>query len=94
MINNRDPLPLIKETFMQLSRANILTKLHIRRAYNLNCMRPVEEWKTAFRTQYGLFEYLVIPLGLTTAPVPFKPTLTMYYTLFWIAFVPHTLTIS
>jgi len=92
--NNRDPLPLIKETIMQLSRAKILTKLHIREAYNLNRMRAVEEWKRAFRTQYGLFEYLFIPFGLTNAPLPFNGTLPMRYTLFWIAFVKHTLTIS
>jgi len=92
--NNRDPLPLIKENTMQLSRAKILTKLHMCGAYNLNRMRAVEEWKRGFHTQYGLFEYLVIPFGLTNAPQPFQRTLTIRYALFCIAFVKHTLTIS
>ena len=71
-INNRYPLPLVKETFMQLSRAKIFTKLDIRGAYNLIRMRAGEEWKTAFRTRYGLFESLVMPFGRTNAPAIFQ----------------------
>ena len=35
-------------------------------------MAKGEEWKTAFRTRYRLFESLVIPMGLTNAPVTFQ----------------------
>ena len=42
-IKNRYPLPWVKETFMQLSRAKIFTKLDIRRAFNLIRMRAREE---------------------------------------------------
>jgi len=57
---------------MQLSRAKIFTKLDIRGAYNLIRARADEEWKTAFRTRYGLFESLVMPFGLTNAPASFQ----------------------
>ena len=49
-IKDRGPLPLLTETFMQIAKAKIFTKLDIRGAYNLIRMKKEEEWKTAFRT--------------------------------------------
>src|SRR5271169_1965960 len=71
-IKNRYPLPLIQETLMWLSRARWFTKLDVRGAYNLLRMAEGEEWKTAFRTRYVLFESLVMPFGLTNAPASFQ----------------------
>ena len=71
-INNRYPLPLLQEMLMQLSKAKYFTTLDIRGAYNLVRMAEGEEWKTAFQTQYGLFELLVMPFGLTNAPADFQ----------------------
>jgi transposase InsO family protein len=71
-IKNRYPLPLIRETLMRLSKAQWFTKLDVRGAYNLIRMGEGEEWKTAFRTRYGLFESLVMPFGLTNAPADFQ----------------------
>ena len=71
-IKNRYPLPLIRETLLQLSKARYYTTLDIRSAYNLIRMAEGEEWKTAFRTRYGLFESLVMPFGLTNAPADFQ----------------------
>jgi len=71
-IKNRYPLPLLQETLMPLSKAKYFTTLDIRGAYNLVRMAEGEEWKTAFRTRYGLFESLVMPFGLTNAPSDFQ----------------------
>jgi hypothetical protein len=71
-IKNWYPLPLLHETLLRLQKARFYTKLDIRGAYNLVRMAKGEEWKTAFRTCYGLFESLVMPFGLTNAPASFQ----------------------
>ena len=71
-VKNRHPLPLISEALDRLVGAKIYTKLDIRSAYNLIRIREGDEWKTAFRTRYGHFEYLVMPFGLANAPATFQ----------------------
>jgi hypothetical protein len=71
-IKNRYPLPLLYETLLCLQKAKYFTKLDIHGAYNLVRMAEGEEWKTAFRTWYGLFESLVMPFGLTNIPASFQ----------------------
>ena len=71
-IKNRYPLPLISGLFDQLSQAKVYTKIDLRGAYNLVRIKAGDEWKTAFRTRYGHFEYNVMPFGLTNAPAIFQ----------------------
>jgi len=71
-VKNRYPLPLIQETLTRLSKAKWFTKLDLRGASNLVRIAEGEEWKTAFRTRYGHFEYNVMPFGLTNAPASFQ----------------------
>ena len=47
-------------------------KLDLRGAYNLVRIRLGDEWKTAFRTCYGHFEYTVMPFSLMNAPIGFQ----------------------
>ena len=71
-IKNRYPLPLVQETLMHLQKAKYYTTLDVRGAYNLIRMADGEEWKTAFRTRYGLYESLVMNFGLTNSPASFQ----------------------
>jgi hypothetical protein len=66
-VKSRYPLPLINELLDRIAGARCFTKLDMREGYYLLRMALREEWKTAFRCRYGLFEYQVVPFGVTGA---------------------------
>lgn len=78
-VKNRYPLPLIAELLDRLGAAQIYTKIDLRGAYNLLRIAEGEEWKTAFRTRYGLYEYKVMPFGLTNAPASFQHLMNHHF---------------
>uniref|UniRef100_A0AAQ4PQG4 Gypsy retrotransposon integrase-like protein 1 n=1 Tax=Gasterosteus aculeatus aculeatus TaxID=481459 RepID=A0AAQ4PQG4_GASAC len=71
-IKYRYPLPLVPAAVEQLREAQVYTKLDLRSAYNLIRIRDGDEWKTAFHTATGHYEYLVMPFGLANAPSVFQ----------------------
>jgi len=71
-VKNKYPLPLISSTFEPIQGSTIFSKLDLRNTYHLVRIRQGDEWKTAFNTPLGHFEYLVMPFGLTNAPAVFQ----------------------
>ncbi len=63
------PLPLVPAALEQLRGARLFTKLDLRSAYNLIRIREGDEWKTAFVTPTGHYEFCIMPYGLVNAPL-------------------------
>ena len=66
------PLLLIATAIESMHGARFFTKLDLRSAYNLVCIREGDEWKTAFSATSGHYVYLVMPYGLMNVPSVFQ----------------------
>jgi hypothetical protein len=70
-IKNKYPLLRIEDLFDQMKGASVFWKIDLRSGYHQLKIRVLDIPKTAFRTQYGLYEYTMMSFGLTNAPVYF-----------------------
>ena len=77
---DRYPQPLISNLLDSLSQAKVYTKIDLRHAYHLVCIAKGDEWKTAFRTCYGSYEWQVMPFGLTNALAAFQRFVNLVFT--------------
>jgi Reverse transcriptase (RNA-dependent DNA polymerase) len=70
-VKNCYPLPRLDDIFDKLRHAQFFSKIDLRSGYHQIRLDPDSVPLTAFRTKYGLYEFLVLPFGLTNAPAIF-----------------------
>ena len=78
-IKNRFPIPRIDDVLGQLNGASVFSRIALKSGYHRIRIQPQDVPKIAFRTTFGLYEYLVMPFGLTNAPATFNKMMTRIF---------------
>jgi hypothetical protein len=70
-VKNKYPLPRIYELFDKLKYAKVFSKIDLRSSYHKVQIKEEDINKMTFRTRYAHYEFVMVPFGLSNAPIVF-----------------------
>ena len=71
-MSNCYPLPWIDDLLDHLSSVQWFSKLDLAQGFHQVRITPGHEFKTAFISRFGLYEFVVMPMGLCNVPSTFQ----------------------
>ena len=83
------PLPRIDDLFDQLYGARVFSKLDLQSDYHQLKVKKEGIQKTTFRTRYGHYEFIVMPLGVTNVPTVFMDLMNRVFSPYLVCHCIH-----
>ena len=78
-VKDKYPIPHIADLIDQLRDAKVFSALDLTQGYYQLRIAPEDVHKTAFTTHIGLYEYKVLPMGLSNSVSVFQRAMTSHF---------------